>query len=1664
MREDTSKDPRSATGRTRGTLARWLGPLLITAIAIAVPPAFAVNHYIVLFDGSGSVKDQHKKRDNLWQGQTGDNRAMARIVRKFVDKAIGEMPPQFPPFDPDVGDILSFLIFHTDLYNPSYRPERLFLTNESLLEVPSLPEESDYLSFDASARTGVAGAKIELKDVFGGHSPLIAATGACLPFLADAFHHAGRPYGVATEPVDNTYIIRITDGDYNTKANGADEYNVIQRTAKQKRKNKPADTEDDGYRAHRELTRQVNSLFDIGTQSVDCVFPTHNKPDRFDRKFDCSEGAYDRVKGWGEGFLISYLSVTPKITAVGPARTEKTRLELDTVYKLADASGQGAIRLIATNAIFANRFEDPAGRYRLVPEDLEWSSNDGSEWQYCNPPDPDTGTVACNGGGPAIDFPEGEEPKTLTYRARYLMDFLETDDQSPLYPYARRLNWTELPAVDLKVAPIEETLYDLPRDPEFITLSWLDPRRLLPTSQEHRIDADTLKRLAPEWADELATLAEAWQTKPGVVTPRMLARVSQNKKARLDFASRLFYFLLFAIPAGLWFAWPRRKLAASVTPLAAEGLLIDFNDRTHERPELVALVHIRNTRHNPSFTAGFSHIGATLRRQLLQPIAGADSDAPTLEDRTNGAAPLALGAPKHSRYEERRVASGKELPLFFDARELRDLNQIAGPTNAQFEIPAEIEIDAGRVGNEVLTQQFMVTVVPELGELRMDPDGLELDQEGHRCRRIEYQAGATEVDLCTYRLRSSARHSYSLPVRGELKLQVHDLANNRPVTGTIQLIGDDRPGDRIAFDLRQGETLDARVVVDFTQLRNPIERDDYRVVLLRRDGNGTPESAEEAPDRSWMSAKEWRLVVKRSTKLTDVSVVVLANERRRSEALNAARPELNAPFEIGTQAEPRLVMPDAQPAMNKTKLFGVRLANACRSGHGHAEWRARIGIKRRDGVQFPDNALHLLDARGRPVAQGTLYDSPEIDQREIDLTASLDLGEVQFLRRDHHIEVGLEISWTVYKKEPRDPDRAERFENSARVICHLRHEPPPHVLAIDFGTSAMAIAHAVGPRAIELLRLPQRLTEIEQATGNDRRWDDPDKRNPYFLASEFNVCLEDEKLARTRPDDPGFLDLPLLLVAVHEHADKCFSSLKALISAGFTELPLDTLKYPYLNQQGKPESHNPPPLDEVIAGAYKGVIRNFVEPILDKPNKGYSHVYITHPNTYTQNHVRQLRRIVEQIFTGVAKDQNIVYPDNIHFVSESDAVAYYYLIHAPALRVPDTVVPERERILVYDIGAGTLDLSYLEVDWIPDAGGGYTPQRIRVVRRGGVTKAGDLLDECIARDLHAYLDSELDRTRYLTPIVAATEGEAMSEAERRRMDGLRQQIHRLKVQLSTGQDRPSLELSTTGAAVARLVATKADETPGLYKGCSELRATEAGQVFWEPGRERILKGDFVRAFIDQVTGVEVQRFFGREIPKLDTVILSGRTSLWPGFQDRLRETLGAVDNWIDFEGEADALKRAVVLGVIEREFRWRNIEIEPPKVVGDFGVLYEPQAGRPSEFVPYSKSGDRREFYLQHTAEVQIGLRTNNGFHPCYEFPPYHYYGKDTKLTIQLDFDETGYLRAKVTNTQGDSHPFSEITNISTLSYRRRPWPLGAAKLHAMSPKQLLGTGEEDWR
>lgn len=119
------------------------------------------------------------------------------------------------------------------------------------------------------------------------------------------------------------------------------------------------------------------------------------------------------------------------------------------------------------------------------------------------------------------------------------------------------------------------------------------------------------------------------------------------------------------------------------------------------------------------------------------------------------------------------------------------------------------------------------------------------------------------------------------------------------------------------------------------------------------------------------------------------------------------------------------------------------------------------------------------------------------------------------------------------------------------------------------------------------------------------------------------------------------------------------------------------------------------------------------------PNGGndINSLVLTYPNTYTPERLNELEGMIEDRFPNLK--------GYITFVPESDAVVAYYLDRC--LNNPDKdrfqhMQEGENRIVIYDMGAGTLDLSYVVIT--------KQGEKVNAVveRRMGIPIAGDYLD------------------------------------------------------------------------------------------------------------------------------------------------------------------------------------------------------------------------------------------------------------------------------------------------------------------------------------------------
>ena len=1709
-----------------GLLIMLVGIVFGTKTIAAEP----VNHYIVLFDASGSIKRDFAgtKRQglNFWQNRISDSASMAKRLSALVNKALQEPPAGFPSIKPN--DLFSFMLFRLNYNHPAYQPPYLFLTNGQVKLHQGLPRSGDYEAFDFKSITGKKGT-ISLSQAFRGFSPIVAATTAALPFL-------GKAIGPQNQLIKHTYIVRITDGSYNAETNGADEYSVILRHIETE-KRKGEDTRNpEGYEQFRELAKRVSSAFDIGAKTKDCILKTHQIKNPLSQTFNCQDDAFNEIKTIGKGFLISYMKVIPRRPSPRIlAHVAKQQLEFQ--REVRDEN----IVYVDTNLIqAATSGEDGSSEqdaFVVYPVLTDWKLGEEDEWKECVI-DQNGIEVQCHGKDNQVLLTNREGQIHLTddgstfqeklyYRFHYQQTFTGNE---PLYPFNYALQPEEFPvslSIDSSSLPKNNLYYPPPPGAETSSLLGLSVFRAM-TMRGKDIEPQQI-------TDEiLLRLAKSDDYKDKILTPQKLAEDSkvrvESYKATVD-SHNSRAIVLYAVMLGAlfftWLFWPRRKLNVEEKNLAKEGLMLDFNSRQHEQIVLIGLVEVYNiarTLNQKTF-----NLELAVAKPRFSLFSDEFEDVPLKIEEHKKL--VAIGGPGEDEIEDKKSTDGKEYPLFFDPSAIQDCYLPAPSSGHEVQMAIHVALQEKKNKIWMAIQSILKQVDTRQKDLNYDlklllhpeKDDMEVispkiqEEDKQRVIKVEHQNDTQDYEICAYYLKNTTHYHYSWPAQGSFHV-VAENADGSPLRDLVCLVMSrqdssgkhcdenraveephEDPVAELPYVISHGETLRMSVVIDFTRIQNPIDQDTYRVRLYHRiSQNGETRNITE---------DEWQLLVFRSSQRTEVSMRVIDRQQRESLALHKDRLHLAGVYPVGTKEHPILV--HTESGRRKNSLFTLRLANACRNGHGFASWKCRLKPTSKQHLQFPDQALRLVNQQGGICEEGRLRDSSDEAERSMNLKVKLDTNprHLKIFRPSMILSLNITVDWEVYEDGDNDLEKVRCFTTEITLRCNLKHQPPNHVLAIDFGTSALAIAHAIGPTPV-LLPLQDQLQE----TAKIHRLDDPNGHSP-FLCSECNVNAVPERLKELRPEDEDFLVLPLLEDTVRTAPEKVFLSLKALISAGLDTLPLNRHQpehqHQYKGEDGTLTTEDPP-LEKVIEGAYRGLMKHYVKPILDNQKKnGFSHVLITHPNTYTPNHVEELRRIVERVLVGspYVSPPNVIYKENINFFSESDAVAFYYLVHTLQLHGNDwSRVPDHESILVYDIGAGTLDLTHLEVHWEAH-GDTKTPKKIKIKRRSGTNRAGNLLDECIARDLHQHLMTVLNNDRYANPIVISegppSKKTIMDGETRFTMDKLREEIHSLKVRLSEGEssmvpspqaskehatgegvdlaqhikenslsdeevmadaslteDIPPLSVLLTPRGINNpIVKYVGARTAKLYEDCSNITViTVQGRenVYWTPTRDQVLNGTYVKAFLEQVTRKEIYDFFSHRIPKIDTLIISGRSSLWPDFEDRLKTSLGSIPNWVSFNRNSQELKQAVVLGVLERQFRWQDLVVEDPGIIGQFVVFYEKDPHK-WHYQPFIKSGDSHEFYLGNSAEVRIGILTNNGFNKCFSFTPSDYYSVDKKLVITLDFDlkEKGILKAKVENSRGEYENIDE-GSVSVLSYVDRPWPLGVSKLLEMPPEKVV--------
>jgi len=356
-------------------------------------------------------------------------------------------------------------------------------------------------------------------------------------------------------------------------------------------------------------------------------------------------------------------------------------------------------------------------------------------------------------------------------------------------------------------------------------------------------------------------------------------------------------------------------------------------------------------------------------------------------------------------------------------------------------------------------------------------------------------------------------------------------------------------------------------------------------------------------------------------------------------------------------------------------------------------------------------------------------------------------GKIQEITGDFaNIECEISFDFLIHSPEHNKDRHTNKGEFKQNVSFKINKDLGPDWLALDLGTSAIVAHFSDGtPNSKSELNLQKALDKHIDYENKEHK-DAINKEKDIFeygtnFLSSISLLREDKDKIYSLYSNNYINNLVKISPSKQEimgGRHKILPFLKSLI--GYESLPdYNNIyrDYKYKNSKGKVTkfSENPITIDDILGSTYSSVFRDFIEPSIKIKNNGsfdreLNKMILTVPNTFTPRHRDYIKKIIKtNEHTKTINDNNII------FISESDAVASYYVTNYVELNelrktneFLNTENGKTENVLVYDMGAGTLDLTYFSIKHSSN-----NEKYIDIIGKTGNTKAGNYLDYIIAK-------------------------------------------------------------------------------------------------------------------------------------------------------------------------------------------------------------------------------------------------------------------------------------------------------------------------------------------
>jgi len=777
-------------------------------------------------------------------------------------------------------------------------------------------------------------------------------------------------------------------------------------------------------------------------------------------------------------------------------------------------------------------------------------------------------------------------------------------------------------------------------------------------------------------------------------------------------------------------------------------------------------------------------------------------------------------------------------------------------------------------------------------------------------------------------------------------------------------------------------------------------------------------------------------------------------------------------------------------------LFEIKIGNTGKSGEGSVKVAINVDVKISDdavraitpgdGYELFSDLIQLIDrTHGTFIMSSDSFEIKEGEEAKtcavrLDTTIIKDIVGARLVG-EHALTVVIKL----YIKIIDDSD----LKTSRQITLHntvgLENLPHPNWLCIYFGTSAITVAIGRGDKMFLLpLQKVKENEDNEYLNLADYDMDNLEK-NSKFLLPSYVACDADLRRGDNpdssvkpgfpaynvgeelpRPGEPQFLSLPATMTRIAQESGRIIFSLKSWLSlpSNNSHIQLQEM-IEYRSDNNKPMTRMKVPLEETVESGFAALVEAYIKVF---PNSQVGRVVICHPNTFSDWHQERLHTIVAK---ALGQRLNIALPyERIQLLSESDAVANYYCRQRMAQ--PDYSPPKSEHILVYDFGAGTIDLSLVYVEWNQEK---LYPKYWHVKNSLGVPIAGNHLDSILARLIDEslkdskVLNPELFNYRY--PVV----GESWKKDEE---DEYRPAIIRLWIAIrKTKQQENSESIPTWGKQDNNPFCVKVGELSGGVgvvwsdegkEGFNEFldasdEAPSEGRHIWSSHGDLYLcipaneVHDYkpMREFIEFITEiVPTELVNGAEISKekVNTVVISGRGALWPGLRDKIwAQFPNAKPD--DFLRNSQTAKEAVVRGAIARQVLHRKTFKTGQPRPAQLGIFLDDEKRLIKAGDNEWKTGidlSNTEFFTL----VQFALTDP---HPRSDFDSWnkHFYIKiathrrekhwadDPTLIVKEKITPEGKKTITFENTDGHGSEGVEALGSVGQAPTRPPWPIG---------------------